>query len=123
MTLMANKTVMYEQFTQLISRAVKHSTIGKCLLHLQMALSAMSFVDNVKYVQHVENNTPRLLVLKNGFWRAIKRFSFLNHILLDVIIPKVVFLVVSPEFICIGVGWQSILRKVLSPQFLSISMI
>ena len=78
----------------------------------------MSFVDNVKYVQHVENNTPRLLVLKNYFRRATKRFGFLNHILLDVIIPKVVFLVVSPEFICIRVGWQSIFEEgVVTPVF------
>ncbi len=71
----------------------------------------MSFVDTIKYVQHVVNNTPRLLVLKNCFRRAIERFGFLNHILLDVIISKVVFLAVSPDFICIGVGWQSILEE------------
>ncbi len=71
----------------------------------------MSFVDNVKYVQHVENNTPRLLVLKNCFWRAIKRFGFLNHILLDNMVSLEVFLTVNPEFICIGVGWRSIFEE------------
>ncbi len=67
MPLVADKTVCNEQFTQLIGGAVGHRTIGKGLVHLQMALSAMSLVDDVKDVKHVEDNTSRLLVLVNDF--------------------------------------------------------
>ncbi len=63
MPLMADKTVCNEQFTQLVGGAVEHRTIGKGLVHLQMSLSAMSLVDDIKDVKHVEDNAPRLLVL------------------------------------------------------------
>ncbi len=65
MLLTADKIVINEQFTQLVGGAVEHSTIGKGLVHLQMALSAMSLVDDIKDVKHVEDNAPRLLVLEN----------------------------------------------------------
>ncbi len=64
---MADETVVYEQFTQLIGGAVEHRTIGKGLVHLQMALPAMSLVDDVEDVKHVEDYAPRLLVLQNIF--------------------------------------------------------
>jgi len=48
--------------------------ICQCLLCLQMALSAMSFVDNFKDVEHVADNTPRLLVLENPPLGLIKSF-------------------------------------------------
>jgi hypothetical protein len=67
MLFVADKTVINEQFTQLIGGAVEHHTIGKGLVHLQMALSAMSLVDDVEDVKHVEDNAPRLLVLENDF--------------------------------------------------------
>ncbi len=67
MLLMADETVINEQFTQLVGGAVEHRTIGKGLVHLQMALSAMSLVDDVKDVKHVEDNAPRLFVLENDF--------------------------------------------------------
>jgi hypothetical protein len=67
MLLMADKTVINEQFTQLVGGAVEHRTFGKGLVHLQMALSAMSLVDDVEDVEHVEDNAPRLLVLENDF--------------------------------------------------------
>ncbi len=63
MPLMADKTVCNDQFTQLIGGAVEHHTIGESLVHLQMSLSAMSLVDDVEDVKHVEENAPRLLVL------------------------------------------------------------
>ncbi len=67
MPLVADKTVVDEQFTQLVGGAVEHHTIGKGLVHLQMALPAMSLVDDVKDVKHVEDNAPRLLVLQIFF--------------------------------------------------------
>jgi hypothetical protein len=60
----ADKTVCNEQFTQFVCGAVEHRTIGEGLVHLQMALSAMSLVDDVKAVKHVEDNAPRLLLLQ-----------------------------------------------------------
>jgi hypothetical protein len=54
MLFVADKTVINEQFTQLIGGAVEHHRIGKGLVHLQMALSAMSLEDDVKDVKHVE---------------------------------------------------------------------
>ncbi len=60
---MADKTVINEQFIQLIGGAVEHCTIGEGLVHLQMALSAMSLVDDIEDVKHVEDNASRLLVL------------------------------------------------------------
>jgi hypothetical protein len=59
MLLMADKTVINEQFTQLIGGAVEHHTIGKGLVHLQMALSAMSLVDDVEDVKHVKGQYPQ----------------------------------------------------------------
>ncbi len=64
---MADETVNNEQFTQLVGGAVEHCTIGESLVHLQMALSAMSLVDDVKDVKHVEDNSPRLFMLENDF--------------------------------------------------------
>ncbi len=64
MPLVAKETVCNEQFTQFVRGAVEHRTIGEGLVHLQMALSAMSLVDDVKDVKHVEDNAPRLLVLQ-----------------------------------------------------------
>jgi hypothetical protein len=65
MPLVADETVCNEQLTQFVRGAVEHRTIGKGLVHLQMALSAMSLVDDVEDVKHVEDNAPRLLVLQN----------------------------------------------------------
>ncbi len=65
----------------------------------------MSFVDDVKYVQHVEDNAPRLLVLENDFWQAIETFSLLNLKLLDIIVSLDVILTEIPTCVCIGVGW------------------
>jgi hypothetical protein len=67
MLLMADKRVINEQFTQLVGGAVEHRKIDEGLVHLQMALSAMSLVDNVEDVKHVEDNATRLLVLENDF--------------------------------------------------------
>ena len=48
---MTDKTVHNEHLTQVISGTVEHwQTIIQCLLCLQMALSAMSVLDNVKDV-------------------------------------------------------------------------
>ncbi len=64
MSLMTDKAVITEQFTQFQRGTEVHRLHnGQCLLCLQMALSAMSFKDNVKDVEHVADNTPRLLVL------------------------------------------------------------
>jgi hypothetical protein len=87
MPLVADKIVIIEQFTQLVGGAVEHCTIGKGLVHLQMALSAMSLVDDVKDVKHVEDNAPRLLVLQNDSEQPIKTFSLLQHNLLDILYP------------------------------------
>ncbi len=78
----------------------------------------MSFVDNVEYVQHVEDDTPRLLVLKNDFRQAIKTFSLLNLKLLDNIVSLEVFLTVNPKCVCVGVGWQGFFEDgIITPVF------
>ncbi len=64
---MADETVCNEQFTQLVGGAVEHCRIGKGLDHLQTAVSAMSLVDDIEDVKHVEDNAPRLLVRENDF--------------------------------------------------------
>ncbi len=75
MPLMTDKAVETEQFTQLQSGTVVHRLHNcQCLLCLRMALSAMSLVDNIKDIEHVANNTPRLLVLENPPLGLIKSF-------------------------------------------------
>ncbi len=57
MSLMTDEAVETEQFTQFQGGTVVNRLhIGQGPLGLQMALSAMSFVDNVKDVEHVANN-------------------------------------------------------------------
>jgi hypothetical protein len=43
-----------------------------------MAESAMSVMYDVKYVQHVADNAPRILVLENHLYEPIKSFCLLN---------------------------------------------
>ena len=75
MLLMTDKAVETEQRTQFQSVTVGHRLHSRqCLLCLQMALSAMSFVDNVKDVEHVADNAPRPLVLENQPLGLIKSF-------------------------------------------------
>ena len=75
MPLMADEAVETEQFTEFQGGTVVHRLhISQCLLCLQMALSAMSFVDNFKDVEHVADNAPRLLVLENPPLGLIKSF-------------------------------------------------
>ena len=64
MPLMTDEAVETEQFTQFQSGTIVHRLHNcQCLLCLQMALSAMSFMDNVKDVEHVADNATRLIVL------------------------------------------------------------
>jgi hypothetical protein len=87
MLLVADKTVINEQFTQLVGGAVEHRTIEEGLVNLQVALSAMSLVDDIKDVKHVEDNAPRLLVLTSkmsSMWRTMPPdFLCLRMILSD----------------------------------------
>ena len=67
MSLMTDEAVQTEQFTQFQGGTVVNRLhIGQGPLGLQMALSAMSFVDNFKDVEHVADNAPRLLALENS---------------------------------------------------------
>jgi len=75
MPLMTDEAVETEQYTQFQGGTVVHWLhICHCLLCLQMALSAMSFVDNFKVVEHVADNAPRLLVLENSPLGLIKSY-------------------------------------------------
>ena len=75
MPLMTDEAVKTEQFTQFQGGTVVHRLhISQYPLCLQMALSAMSFVDNFKDVEHVVDNAPRLLVLENPPLGLIKSF-------------------------------------------------
>ncbi len=75
MLLVTDEAVETEQCTQFQSGTVVHWLHKcQCLLHLQMALSDMSFVDNVKDVEHVTDNAPRPLVLENQPLGLIKSF-------------------------------------------------
>ncbi len=72
---LTDETVETEQFTQFQSGTVVHRLHNcQCLLCLQMALSAMSLVDNVKDVEHVADNAPILFVLENQPWGLMKSF-------------------------------------------------
>ena len=85
MTLMTNKAESDEQFTQLMGGAIElRFTIGKGLVHLQMALSAMSLVDDIRDIEHVTDNPTRLLVLENTLRGLINRLGFLNLEMLDI---------------------------------------
>jgi hypothetical protein len=84
---MTDKTVRNEHLTQVISGTVEHwQTIFQCLLCLQMALSAMSVLDNVKDVQHVADNAPIFLVFENHLWGPIESFCILNLKMPDLIV-------------------------------------
>ena len=79
MSLMTDEAVETEQFTQFQGGTVVHRLhICQCLLCLQMALSAMSFVNNVKDVEHVADNATRFLVLEDQPLGLIKSFCHLN---------------------------------------------
>jgi hypothetical protein len=56
---MTNKAESDEQCTQLVGGAIElRFTIGKGLVHLQKALSAMSLIDDIEVVEHVKDNPP-----------------------------------------------------------------
>ncbi len=75
MLLMTDEAVETEKCTQFQSGNVVHRLHNcQCLLCLQMALSAMSFMDNVEDVEHVADNAPRPLVLENQPLGLIKSF-------------------------------------------------
>jgi len=77
---LTDETVETEQFTQFQITQFQSGTVVhrlhncQCLLCLQMALSAMSLVDNVKDVEHVADNAPILFVLENQPWGLMKSF-------------------------------------------------
>ncbi len=76
MTLMTNKAESDEQCTQLVGGAIElRFTIGKGLVHLQKTLSAMSLVDDIEDIEHVNDNPTGLLVLENTL---IDRLGLLN---------------------------------------------
>ena len=87
MPLMTDEAVETEQFTHFQGGTAVHRLhIGQGLLCLQMALSAMSFVDNVKDVEHVADNATRFLVLEDKPLGLIKSFCHLNLEVSDIII-------------------------------------
>ncbi len=87
MPLMTDEAVETEQFTHFQGGTVVHRLhISQCLLCLQMALSAMSFVDNVKDVEHVVDNAARFLVLEDEPLGPIKSFCHLNLEVPDIVI-------------------------------------
>ena len=87
MSLMPDEAVETEQFTQFQGGTVVNRLhIGQGPLGLQMALSAMSFVNNVKDVEHVADNATRFLVLEDQPLGLMKSFCHLNLEVPDIII-------------------------------------
>ena len=87
MPLMTDEAVETEQFTHFQGGTPVHRLhIGQGLLCLQMALSAMSFVDNVKDVEHVADNAARFLVLEDEPLGPITSFCHLNLEVPDIVI-------------------------------------
>ena len=87
MSLMTDEAVETEQFTQFQGGTVVNRLhIGQGPLGLQMALSAMSFVNKVKDVEHVADNATRFLVLEDQPLGLIKCFCHLNVKVPDIII-------------------------------------
>ncbi len=87
MSLMTDEAVETEQFSQFQGGTVVNRLhIGQGPLGLQMALSAMSFVNNVKDVEHVTHNATRFLVLEDQPLGLIKCFCQLNFEVPDIII-------------------------------------
>ena len=86
MSLMTDEAVETEQFTQFQGGTVVNRLhIGQGPLGLQMALSAMSFVDNVKDVEHVADNAARFLVLEDQPLGLIKSFCHRNLEVPDIV--------------------------------------
>ncbi len=76
MLLMADETVIDEKSIQLIRGVVEcWRTIRQRLLHLQMALPAMSLLDDIKDVKHVPDNAPSFLVLENHLRGPVDSFD------------------------------------------------
>ncbi len=102
---MANEAESDEQCTQLVGGAIElRFTIGKDLVHLQKALSAMSLIDDIKDIKHVGANPPTgLLVLENNLRGAINRLGFLNLEMLDVAVSLDVLPKKTPNRGCVMV--------------------
>ena len=84
---MTDEAVETEQFTQFQGGTVVNRLhIGQGPLGLQMALSAMSVMYDVKYVQHVTNYATRFLVFENKLHRPIESFRLLNLEMLDIVV-------------------------------------
>jgi hypothetical protein len=117
MTLMTNKAESDEQFTQLVGGAIElRFTIGKGLVHLQMALSAMSLVDDIRDIEHVMDNPTRLLVLENTLRGLINRLGFLNLEMLGIAVSLDVL---PTKILTVAASWSSdgaAARTVSSPQ-------
>ncbi len=109
---MTNETESDEQFTQLIGGGVEmRCTIGKGLVQLQMALSAMSLADDIEDIKHVKDNPAGLFVLENTLRGPINRLGFLNLDLLDVVVSMVVFLTKTPNRGCVLVIWMGVCKN------------
>ena len=103
---MTNKAESDEQCTQLMGGAVElRFTIGKGLVHLQKALSAMNLVDDIKDIKHVKDNPTGLLVLENTLRGLINRLGFLNLEMLDIAVSLDVLPRKTPNRGCVGKRW------------------
>jgi hypothetical protein len=102
---MTNKAESDEQCAQLVGGAMDlRFTIGKGLVHLQMALSAMSLIDDIKDIEHVKDKPPTgLLVLENTLRGPINRLGFLNLEMLDIAVSLDVLPTKTPNHGCIMV--------------------
>jgi hypothetical protein len=102
---MTNEAGSDEQCTQLVGGAIElRFTIGKGLVHLQKALSAMSLIDDIEDVEHVKDNPPTgLLVLENTLRGPINRLGFLNLEMLDVAVSLDVLPTKTPNHGCVMV--------------------
>jgi hypothetical protein len=62
-----------------------------------MTLSEMSFLDNVKDVEHVADNASIFLVLENHLWGPIESFCLLNLKIPGIIISSGVTFAEFPD--------------------------
>ena len=113
MLLVADETVANEQFTQIVGGTVEHRTTGEGLIHLQMVLFAMSLMNDIEDVEHVEDNAPSPLVLENDLWGPVETFGVLSLELLDIIVSLDVFLTETPDCVCVGVIKRGFFKDVI----------
>ena len=76
--LVANVAILTVNLAELIGWAVERwLTSGECLVNSQVTLLTMSLLDDIKNIEHVENDATTILVLKYHLQRTIESFGLL----------------------------------------------